>query len=106
LTALALCYALGYRQMHLYGYDSSDRDGASHAYAQMESGAENDRRDIWFGRECFSCSPAMYAQAQAFPDFAALLANNGVTITVHGSGLLPTIARSVARQILTMAQAA
>ncbi len=93
LTALALAYALGYRQMHLYGYDSSDRAGLSHAYAQMEVGAENDRREIWFGRESFCCSPAMYAQAQAFPTFAELLARNGVTITVHGSGLLPTIAR-------------
>jgi hypothetical protein len=93
LTAMALAYALGYRQMHLYGYDSSDRDGASHAYAQMETGAENERREIWFGREKFVCSPAMYAQAQAFPAFAELLAENGVVITVHGSGLLPTIAR-------------
>jgi uncharacterized Rossmann fold enzyme len=102
LTALALAYALGYRQMHLYGYDSSDRDGESHAYAQAEAGAENERREIWCGRKKFVCSPAMYAQAQAFPEFAKLLADHGVVITVHGSGLLP----EVARQTFGMAQAA
>jgi uncharacterized Rossmann fold enzyme len=102
LTALALAYALGYRQMHLYGYDSSDRDGESHAYAQAEAGAENERREVWCGRKKFVCSPAMYAQAQAFPEFAKLLADHGVVITVHGSGLLP----EVARQTFGMAQVA
>ncbi len=93
LTAMALVYALGYRQLHLYGYDSSDREGESHAYAQAEAGAENDRRDIWVGRKRFSASPAMYAQAQAFPQFAQLLADRGCVITVHGSGLLPEVVK-------------
>jgi hypothetical protein len=93
LTSMALVYALGYRQLHLYGYDSSDREGESHAYAQTEAGSENDRREIWVGRKMFVASPAMYAQAQAFPQFAQLLADMGCTITVHGSGLLPEVVR-------------
>jgi len=93
LTAMALVYALGYRQMHLYGYDSSDRDGSGHAYEQSESGPDSQRRDVWLGRRKYSCAPAMYAQAQAFPEFAELLRRHDVTITVHGSGLLPDIAR-------------
>jgi hypothetical protein len=93
LTSMALVYALGYRQLHLYGYDSSDREGESHAYAQTEAGSENGRREIWVGRKMFVASPAMYAQAQAFPRFAQLLADMGCTITVHGSGLLPEVVR-------------
>lgn len=93
LTAMALCFALGYRNLHLYGYDSSDREGASHAYAQEEAGSENERREIWVGRRSFVCAPAMYAQAQAFPAFAALLRDEGALITVHGDGLLPELAR-------------
>jgi hypothetical protein len=93
LTSMALVYALGYRQLHLYGYDSSDREGESHAYAQTEAGSENDRREIWVGRKMFVASPAMYAQARAFPQFAQLLADMGCTITVHGSGLLPEVVR-------------
>jgi 6-hydroxymethylpterin diphosphokinase MptE-like protein len=93
LTTMALVFALGYRKLHLYGYDSSDREGESHAYEQAQAGAEADRRDTWLGRQKFSCSPAMYAQAKAFPAFAQLLADSGVTITVHGGGLLPAIAR-------------
>ena len=93
ITAMILVYALGYRQLHLYGYDSSDRDSESHAYTQDEVGTENERRQVWVGRKMFSASPAMYAQALAFPGLARVLIDRGCTITVHGSGLLPEIVR-------------
>lgn len=93
LTAMVLVYALGYRRLHLYGYDSSDRDGASHAYSQDEAGPENERRQVWVGRKMFSVSQGMYAQAMAFPQVAQALIDRGCTITVHGSGLLPEIVR-------------
>lgn len=93
LTAMALCFCLGYRSMHLYGYDSSDRDGESHVAPQEETGADTARREVWVGRKSFICAPAMFAQANEFPAFAQLLARDGVMITVHGSGFLPELAR-------------
>jgi len=93
LTAMALCFCLGYRSMHLYGYDSSDREGEGHVAPQDEAGADADRREVWVGRKMFTCAPAMFAQAEAFPAFAKLLADQGAMITVHGSGLLPEIAK-------------
>jgi uncharacterized Rossmann fold enzyme len=93
LTAIALVYAMGYRQIHLYGYDSSDRENASHAYEQAQKGAEAERREVWVGRKKFVCAPGMFAQAKAFPAFAALMAEHGAMITVHGSGLLPEMAK-------------
>lgn len=106
LTAMALCYAMGFRHLHLYGYDSSDRDGQAHAYAQSESNAETARREVWVGRKRFICGPAMFAQAQAFQEFAPVLAAAGAMITVHGSGLLPEIARQAFGPFWSAAKAA
>ena len=96
LVAMALVYALGYRKLHLYGYDSSDRDGEGHVYSQGETNAESSRREIWLDRRKFTCSPGMFAQANAFEGFARMMADHGALITVHGSGLLPSIARKMA----------
>jgi hypothetical protein len=96
LTAMALAYTMGYRMLHLYGYDSSMADdGSAHAYAQAESAPDAQRLEVWSGRNRFLTSPAMYAQARAFPEWAAKLANEGAVITVHGTGLLPTVARQI-----------
>ncbi len=95
LTAMGLAFAMGYRKMHLYGYDSSDRDGEGHAYAQAESTAETKRATVWLGPRKFTTNAAMYAQAEAFERWAGLLAENGAIITVHGDGLLPAIAHAM-----------
>lgn len=93
LTAMCLVAGLGYRKIHLYGYDSSDREDASHAYAQHETTAELKRVTAWCNGQEFKCGIAMYAQAHSFQRFAEMLAELGAIITVHGDGLLPTIAR-------------
>src|SRR6185312_8260259 len=95
LVAMALVYALGYRKLHLYGYDSSARDGEGHAYHQDENVAESNRREIWLDHKKFICSPGMFAQANAFEGFARMMAEHDALITVHGSGLLPSIARKM-----------
>src|SRR6185437_3434583 len=93
LVAMALVYALGYRKLHLYGYDSSDRDGEGHAYSQAENNVEQHRREIWLDDKKFTCAPGMFAQANAFEGFARMMAEHDALITVHGTGLLPSIAR-------------
>jgi len=100
LTAMGLVYAMGYRRLHLYGYDSSDRAAAAHAYAQGETSAERMRVRVWCDGREFVCGVAMYKQAELFPGWAELLAENGAEITVHGDGLLPTIAHAMQRAAL------
>jgi hypothetical protein len=95
LTAMGLVFALGYRAIHLYGYDSSDRAEAAHAYAQIEDPAEIKRVTAWCEGQSFVSGIAMYAQAEAFPRWASLLTDHGAIITVHGDGLLPTIAHAM-----------
>lgn len=97
LTAMSLVFMMGFRQLHLYGYDSSDRDGESHPWQQGETSPEMRRLEVWCDGQKFSCGYAMYAQAQAFGPWATTLAEHGATITVHGDGLLPTIARAMQR---------
>lgn len=96
LTAMSVMVAAGYRAMHLYGYDSSDEEGAAHAYAQDLSIAETKRLAVNRLGKTYSCSYAMYEQATIFPEFARMIADFGATITVHGTGLLPDIAREMA----------
>jgi hypothetical protein len=96
LVAMSAATAIGYRFLHLYGYDSSDSDdGRAHAYAQDRTAAESKRLGIICAGRKFWCSFAMFKQAEAFPRFSGMLAEFGCTITVHGDGLLPTMAREM-----------
>lgn len=86
-SALCVAYALGFRTMHLYGYDSSHRDGESHAYRQ----AMNDwipTVDVEWAGKTYTTSVAMKAQAEKFQITAGQLKQMGCTISVYGDGLL------------------
>jgi hypothetical protein len=97
LTVLSLVFMMGYRKLHLYGYDSSDADGATHAYDQTQGRAESSKVEVWCEGQSFVTGIAMYAQALGFEDACRrlLAADPETLITVHGNGLLPTIARSM-----------
>jgi hypothetical protein len=99
LVAPCLAYTLGYRSMHLYGYDSSYADGDHHAYNQDQTDQEQMTLEVFAqvdGRMVpFTTNYAMAKQAELFPRTAELLCNHGAVITVHGTGLLPTIANSL-----------
>jgi hypothetical protein len=97
LTAMSVVTTLGYRMLHLYGYDSSDSDdGRAHAYQQPLTSAEQKRLEVVHAGRRFSCGFAMLKQAESFPWFANMLAQEfGCTITVHGDGLLPSVAHQM-----------
>lgn len=94
LSAICLVYALGYRKMHLYGYDSSHRDLAGHAYVQRLNDTDQIVRACVNG-QCFQSSLTMAKQAEFFPDLANRLMDLGVEIMVHGEGLLPAVAAAM-----------
>lgn len=96
LQALSIAHVMGFRQLHLHGYDSSDSDdGEAHAYPQNLSTAEKKRLRAKFAGREFSCSFAMYRQAEEFPRFSKMLADAGSEIHVYGDGLLPTVAHKM-----------
>jgi SAM-dependent methyltransferase len=90
ITALVAAFVLGYRKMHLFGYDSSNRAGATHAYKQWWNEGIP-QIDVTWGYRQFRASMPMKLQAEAFPRFAAQLIEEGCELTVHGDGLLPAI---------------
>jgi len=89
-TALCLAYALGYRVMHCFGYDSSHRDGAGHAFKQTLNDGDPCALVDFDGKQ-YIASLTMKLQAEKFIDTAHALEAAGCTIEVHGSGLLPHI---------------
>lgn len=90
ITMLTLAWALGYRTLHLYGYDSSNRDGATHAYSQPQNAYVPNMSVEWAGKT-YHCSMPMKLQAEAFIKFAVQLQDEGVDLHVHGDGLLPAM---------------
>lgn len=98
VKALAVAFVLGYRRMHLYGFDSCYRDGAHHAYPQPMNDGEDVQTATVAGRS-FRAAPWMIHQAQQFGQLSLMLAAEGCEIHVHGDGLLPCVARDMQRQM-------
>lgn len=96
LSAMALAFALGYRKLHLFGYDSSHRDTLGHAYPQ----SLNDRDPlckVTLGDKTFTSSWTMARQAERFPDICNNLITAGCVITCDGDGLIMEVLRQMAR---------
>jgi len=89
-SALALAYTMGYREFHIFGYDSSHRDGQSHAYPQ-DMNRFIPCVDVEWGGRTYHSSVAMKAQAEKFQITAQALKQEGCTLHVYGDGLLPAM---------------
>ena len=89
-AALSIAYSQGYRELHLFGYDSSYADDKSHGYEQGMNQFMPTAEIEWSGRK-FKASVAMKGQAEKFPINALALKNAGCKLHVYGDGLLQTI---------------
>lgn len=89
-TATCVAYAMGFRKLDIYGYDSSHRDTASHAFHQPLNDGDP---VLWteFNGKRYLSSFTMKHQAEKFQDTARALQQMGVVINVYGEGLLPDI---------------
>lgn len=90
ITSLCVAYTLGFRDLRCFGFDSSDRDGETHAYAQPMNALIPKIRVDWAGKTYTAAMP-MKVQADAFMRYAAELQAEGCKIRVYGSGLLPAM---------------
>lgn len=95
LSAMALAYAMGYRKLHLFGYDSSFRGKQMHASPQSRNDAERSTFDVTVNEKTFTTNAAMAKQAELFPQLANSLSELGVEIKIYGDGLLPFIAHAI-----------
>lgn len=91
LSTMGIAYALGFRQLHIYGMDSCYEADEHHAYPQ----ALNDNEviiDVMCAGRMFKCSSWMVSQADQFQVLVGELMKGGCEISVHGKGLIPWIA--------------
>lgn len=95
LNAMVLAWMRGYRNIHLYGYDSSFSGDDHHAYAQPQNDGDRVIDALFNGRR-FKTTAWMVQQVNEFQPLAAGMIADGATITVHGDGLLPAVAADMA----------
>lgn len=97
LRAMWLAFASGYRKLHVYGMDGSYQEGQHHAYPQSLNDGE-EMLDLVMGGKHYACSRWMARQADEFRWTHDHLTRLGMRIWVHGSGLIPDMARAMVRQ--------
>lgn len=88
--ATCLAYTMGYRTLHIYGLDSSHRDGRGHAYLQPANDLIPTVDVEWAGRS-YTASVVMKAQAEWFQIIGRSLRAMGCAVNVYGDGLLPAM---------------
>ena len=103
LQAMSIAFCMGYRSIHLYGFDSSYSNGEGHAYAQAAN-AEDPRESYWVGGKEYIAAPWMARQAMEFQTAAQQLAEEDAIIQVHGHGLLPAIAKAMSEPPAAMSE--
>lgn len=105
-SCLAPIWARGYRSWALFGYDGSMRGESTHAFDQPQNAGEEVKEFYWPVQEDGSqvegiskrylCTPTMASAAQSFPQLVQDYRAQGVTIELHGDGLIPDMVRMLA----------
>ena len=85
--------AMGYKDIHIWGGDSSYQNGATHA---RKGPAEEKPMRVQVNKREFVTSAWMAVQVEDFKILAPMLLNTlGLGLHVHGDGLLPHVAMSM-----------
>ncbi len=95
LAAMCIAYAMGYRNIHVYGADSSFEDN-HHAYDQPQND-DDEVIEAYVAGRTFKTTTWLAAQVDQFQRVARELADGDATISVHGDGLLPWVAQQMAK---------
>lgn len=92
-TATCLAYAMGYRNLQIYGYDSSHRDNKGHAFHQKMNDGDP-TCSVTFNGKDFIASLTMKLQAERFQETSEALISAGCKMELYGDGLLPEMFRN------------
>lgn len=91
IKALSLAYALGYRELHLYGYDSSYADDEHHAFRQTLNDHAN-TLEVYLNGKKYITTPTLAQQASEFCSLVSgMVRHYGFDIELHCNGLLPDV---------------
>ena len=92
--AMFLVQPMGYRELHLFGADSSYVRGVGYTHIRKSTTEEKHLKIFCNGRE-FDTTPWMASQAEDFKVLVPSLQRLGLKIAVHGDGLIPHLARAM-----------
>ncbi len=95
IRALFIVIAMGYKEVHIHGADSSYEDDLHHVGKVL---APETTLEVWSGK-WFKTTAWMAGQVEDFRDCALKLRDLGVTIIVHGEGLLPSMAHALGLEV-------
>lgn len=87
IRSIYLMYAMGYREFHIYGFDSCYAGASGHAYEQTLNKGERIIDIDVCGRK-FKAAPWMVTQMHDFLEAVEHMTAIGCTFTIHGDGLL------------------
>lgn len=90
-TAPYLLYVMGYRDIHLFGADSSLSSGQSHAY--KDGSVDENRMNVLVGEDVYLTTPQFILQAAHLWDINTQLKDD-LNIKIHGYGLSKAIFKS------------
>ena len=91
--AMIVGISMGYTDIHIWGGDSSFKEGATHI---RDSTTKERRMAIMCNGRVFETAPWMTQQAEDFKKLVpSFMQRTGVSFHVHGDGLIPHIARSL-----------
>lgn len=94
MKSIALAHILGYREFHLYGFDSSYHGDDNHAYKQSLNDGER-VIEVEMNGNKYRAAAWMCGQLEDFKAITRAIVDSGGIITVHGYGLLPDMAKTM-----------
>lgn len=103
--ALYLAYALGYRDLHLHGADSSYSGDQTHIKGSL---VPEKSITVWLAGQQFRSTPEWCAQVEELKSIWPVFHSSyyGARITVHGTGLFPHAAACLSHNSLPLEAAA
>lgn len=92
MRAVFLVIGMGFKDLHLFGADSSFEDDQHHIGKTL---VPENMIEVWNGR-WFKSTGWMAGQVEDFRDTALILRDkSGIDFTIHGSGLFSSMARAL-----------
>lgn len=98
MRAMTLAWAMGFRKLHLFGYDSCminydpEKNPVSELKIDGTMAKEPEPMKLWIADRTFYCNPAMAAQATEFEKVMNAFRNQ-CRVKVWGDGAIPWLAK-------------
>lgn len=93
--SICLLYALGFRQIHLFGLDSCYSGDVGHAYEQADY---SKHMTVTCAGKKYKTSPQLVSQVEEFKQLVPQMLAKGVELYTYGDGLLQDVAAQMVAQ--------